>query len=85
MDRAELGLNIPHKGKLNNEEKDCYLSKVGDIDGLDPYELTDWTDDDFDLPPLTHPMQYLIEGTSYNTFNSLHSESLEIWWFYFFR
>ena len=77
MDRANLGLDIPYKDKLNNEEKERYIIKIADIDGLDPYEHTDWAEDAFDLlPSLTrvHLMQYLIERTSYYTFNCFHSE-----------
>ena len=37
MERAKLGLNIPYREKLNNEEKECYHGKIADI-GLDPYE-----------------------------------------------
>ena len=51
MERAKLGLNIPYRGKLNNEEKERYLGKIADI-GLDPYEQhTVWSEDDFDMQP----------------------------------
>ena len=39
MERAKLGLNIPYREKLNNEEKERYHGKIAGI-GLDPYEHT---------------------------------------------
>ena len=32
MDRKNLGLNIPYKDKLNNEEKERYRKKIADVD-----------------------------------------------------
>ncbi|CAJ1080074.1 uncharacterized protein LOC119774761 [Xyrichtys novacula] len=53
MERSKLGLNIPYRDKLNDEERERYLSKIADIAGLDPYEHTVWSEDDFEiLPPL---------------------------------
>ena len=77
MDRKNLGLNIPYKDKLNNEEKARYLQKIAEIDGLDPYAHTDWQVDAYNvLPPLDrlHLMAYLIEGTNYYTLNSFRCE-----------
>ena len=68
MEKSKQNAKLPYRQKLNNEARDRYLSKLSDINGIDPYDLCskDWSSDVTSLPPTSSVdiTNYLVFGVS---------------------
>ena len=73
---------MPYRDKLDADAKARYQQKIDQLDGLDPYEHTEWISvkqshpQNFDLlPHLTEVniFQYLVHGTSFCTMDEFNN------------
>ncbi|KAK5603830.1 hypothetical protein CRENBAI_000442 [Crenichthys baileyi] len=64
MNREQSQSLIPYRNNLNGVSRQRYLEKIRSLNGLDPYEHIEWTNDLNELPEVTLPdvFGYLVCG-----------------------
>ncbi|MED6256381.1 hypothetical protein ATANTOWER_024946 [Ataeniobius toweri] len=79
MNREQNQSLIPYRNNLNGVSRQRYLEKIHSLNGLDPYEHIEWTNDLNELPEVTLPdvFGYLVCGVLHS--QCLNETPLKLW------
>ncbi|MED6277148.1 hypothetical protein CHARACLAT_010353 [Characodon lateralis] len=79
MNREQNQSLIPYRNNLNGVSRQRYLEKIHSLNGLDPYEHIEWTNDLNELPEVTLPdvFGYLVCGVLHS--QRLNETPLKLW------